>query len=325
MAPDDLHQTLGELVARLQRVDKEAANQLHVANALWGQSGVHWLPGYLNLLHRDYAAEAFATDFTKPETARQSINDWVAQQTNQKIHDLLPPGSVSSATRLILTDATYFKANWLAPFPPAATHAGEFHVNADSIVSTPMMNQLGSFAYMEDQQIQAIQMPYSGGDWAMLLILPKTLDGLGAVEAKLDPVELGRIVGALADQSVQFSLPKFEFSLNFSLSGVLKGMGMIRAFDPREADFSGMDGERDLYLWDVLHKAYVAVDEEGTEAAAATGAIMVPTAVMRPRPHRTFAADHPFMFFLRDLHSGVILFAGRFSEPVQIPPNPPAR
>jgi serpin B len=323
MGPAELHQTLGELVARLQRVDKDSGYQLHVANALWAQSGVHWMPRYLDLLQRDYAAEAFTPDFAQPETARRSINDWVAQQTNQKITDLLPPGSISSATRLVLTDAVYFKADWAAPFRAQATHDGDFHVNAGSTVSVPMMHQMGSFAFMEDQEIQALQMPYSGGDWAMLLILPRTIDGLGAVEAKLNPAELGRIVGALADQSVQVSLPKFQLSQSFSLGGVLKGMGMTRAFDPRSADFSGMDGERDLCLSDVLHKAYVAVDEQGTEAAAATGGVIVATAVMRPQ--RIFDADHPFMFFLRDLHSGVILFAGRCSEPAQGPQNPPPR
>ena len=323
MGPDELHRTLGGLVGRLQQVDKDAAYQLHVANALWAQSGVHWMPAYVQMLRRDYLADTFASDFAQPEAARRSINDWIAQQTNLKITDLLPPGSVSPATRLVLTDAVYFKADWAAPFAASATHEGDFHIDANSTASVPMMNQIGSFAYMEDQQVQALQMPYSGGDWAMLLILPKTVDGLGAVEAKLGPVDLTRIIGALTDQSVRVSLPKFGLSQNFSLSTVLKGMGMTRAFDPRQADFSGMDGERDLCLSDVLHKAYVAVDEQGTEAAAATGSVMVATVMIRPQ--RVFNADHPFMFFLRDLRSGVVLFAGRLSQPAQKPPNPPSR
>jgi serpin B len=315
---DELHQTLGQLIARVQHIDKDAAYQLHVANALWGQTDVHWLPAYVNLLRRDYSAEAFAADFSQPEPARKAINDWVAQQTDQKIADLLPSGSITGATRMVLTDAVYFKADWATQFQSSATHDRDFHVTASSSVSIPMMSQMASFGYMEDEQVQALQMPYAGGDWAMLMILPKTVDGLNAVEAKLGPVELSRIVGALANQSVRVMMPRFKLSQSFSLAGVLKVLGMARAFDSHGADFSGMDGRRDLCLSDVLHKAYIAVDEQGTEAAAATGGVMVATVMTRPQ--RTFNADHPFIFFLRDLHNGLVLFAGRFSQPAQISP-----
>jgi serpin B len=315
ITPIQLHQAVGELIGRLQHPNKDTGYQLQIANGLWAQVGVHWLPAYLDLLRNDYSAEAFAADFSQPEMARQSINDWVTQQTSQKITDLLPSGSITSATRLVLADAVYFKADWASPFRASATHKGDFHVNANTTTAVAMMNQTGSFAYMEDGQVQALQMPYAGGDWAMLLILPKTADGLSGVEATMDAARLNRIVAALADQSVQVSLPKFQLSQNFSLREILRRMGMALAFSPREADFSGMDGQRDLCLSDVMHKAYVAVDEQGTEAAAATGGLVVATFAIQPR--HTFIADHPFMFLLRDRQSAVILFAGRLSQPTQ--------
>jgi serpin B len=315
--PDQLHKAVGQLISQIQHADKDSGYQLNVANALWAQMGVHWLPAYLDLLHADYAAEAFAADFSRPDPARQSINDWVAQQTNQKITDLLPSGSITPLTRLVLVDAVYFKADWESPFHASDTHDGDFHPNAGSTVTVPMMHRTASFGFMDDEKIQALQMPYAGGRWAMLLVLPKTTDGLAAVEAKLDPGELNRIVSALSVQSVQVTIPKFKLSQNFSLGEMLESLGMSSAFDPNKADFSGMDGRRDLCLSDVVHKAYVAVDEKGTEAAAATGAVMRATAVMRPPQAVVFNADHPFMFFIRDPSSGLVLFAGRLSQPSQ--------
>lgn len=315
IAPDQLHQSIGELIGQIQHPPSDAGYQLHIANALWAQAGVQWLPAYLDLLRNDYSADALAADFSQPETARHSINDWVAQQTSGKITDLIPSGGITSATRLVLADAVYFKADWVAPFRVSATHNGDFHVDAASTAAVPMMNQTGSFGYMEDEQVQALQMPYAGGDWAMLLILPKTPDGLAAVEAKMNFTELNRITAALADQSVRVSVPKFQLTQDLGLGDNLRQMGMARAFNPHEADFSGMDGQRDLCLSDVVHKAFIAVDEQGTEAAAATGGIMVATFVIQPK--HIFVADHPFMFFLRDRQSGVILFAGRLVRPGQ--------
>jgi len=316
LAPADLHQAAGKLIARFQTARDHASGTLRVANALWAQQGVQWLPPFLDLLDKNYQAKLATLNFADAEQARKTINDWVAQQTADKIQQLISSGVLNADTRLVLTNAVYFKADWQDPFEKFMTADGDFHVGGKpETVKTSMMHRTGGVLFMQDDQLQAIEMPYAGDDLAMLVLLPRSVDGLAAVESKLDEPMLGHVVAGLSSTQVAMALPKYKIAQRLALGSVLRTLGMDKAFDPREADFSAMDGNRDLVISDVLHQAYVAVDEQGTEAAAATGMVMGATAIMASPT--AFDADHPFVFLIRDTKTGVILFVGRVQDPRQ--------
>ena len=316
LAPADLHQAAGKLIARFQTARDHASGTLRVANALWAQQGVQWLPPFLDLLDKNYQAKLATLNFADAEQARKTINDWVAQQTADKIQQLISSGVLNADTRLVLTNAVYFKADWQDPFEKLMTADGDFHVGGKpETVKTSMMHRTGGVLFMQDDQLQAIEMPYAGDDLAMLVLLPRSVDGLAAVESKLDEPMLGHVVAGLSSTQVAMALPKYKIAQRLALGSVLRTLGMDKAFDPREADFSAMDGNRDLVISDVLHQAYVAVDEQGTEAAAATGMVMGATAIMASPT--AFDADHPFVFLIRDTKTGVILFVGRVQDPRQ--------
>jgi serpin B len=225
---------------------------------------------------------------------------------------LIPAGVLNSLTRLVLTNAVYFKGDWAAQFDPQSTKDAPFHVSADDTIDVPMMFQKDEFRYAELDAIQILELPYVGDDFSMLVLLPQDMDGLSALEAKLTPGNLDRWLSALRPRKVDVYLPKFKMTSQFSLNGVLQDMGMSDAFDSDKADFSGMTGHKQLYITAVVHKAFVDVNEEGTEAAAATGVVMA-TKSVQVTP--TFRADHPFVFLIRDNQSGSILFMGRLLNP----------
>ncbi len=312
---DALDSAAGELISRFQSDKSDRPYQFRVANALWGGQGVVWTPVFLNRLERNYRAGLVSLDFAQSEAARKTINDWVARQTADKIQNLIPSGAVNAGTRLVLTNAVYFKGDWQSPFASDVTANGEFHLRSkDPAITVPMMHQTASFQYMENDQFQGLQMPYKGDDLAMLILLPKSVDGIGGLESTLDSKLMDQTVAALHSARVQIAMPKFKMSQEFSLGKILGGLGITKALDPHQADFSGMDGMRDLYLSEVVHKSFVAVDEKGTEAAAATGIVMRATA-MPAAPPLVFTADHPFIVMIRDTHTGVILFLGRVDDP----------
>lgn len=289
--------------------------QLDIANSIWGQKGFDFEQAYLDLLAQNYGAGLRLVDFSSdPETARQQINDWVSQQTQEKIQDLFPQGTIDAYTRLALVNAIYFKASWMEAFNPDNTKPGTFTLKDGSQVSVPMMSsEKAAKSYARGTDYQVVGLPYLGGQSMMVILLPD--DGkFDQVEASLDDQQLNAILNSLQGTAVNLSMPKFKIESQFSLPETLAAMGMPTAFDAKQADFSGMDGRRDLYISQVMHKAFVDVDESGTEAAAATGVAMSVTAVQETT---TVNVDRPFLFFLYEPTHGTILFAGRVLNPAQ--------
>ena len=286
----------------------------HIAGALWAQNGFDCLPSFRATLADDYHSEFFTVDFNNPAAASQQINSWVSTQTAGKIPGLFSPGSLPAQAKLVLANAIYFYADWESPFPPEGTAEREFQIPGQSTPQQRMsMHKIGAAQFMQGDGFKAMQLNYKDGQTSMLILLPDAVDGLPKLEAKFSPQMLGDVLAKLEQSAAGITIPKFEFSQQLSLPQTLKSMGIQKAFTPGEADFSRMDGKTDLFLSDVVHKAYVAVNEKGTEAAAATGAVMMPTAI--PMVRMEFVADHPFMFLIRNQRTGAILFIGRVWDP----------
>ncbi len=304
----------GKIIKDLNSRSKKGGYELRVANALWGQEDYGFLGEFLELIKTNYGGSLNEVDFVRAaETARKSINTWVEKKTNNKIKNLIRKGVLSSMTRLVLTNAIYFKGNWAKQFKMDKTKEAPFTLANDRKVDVAMMNQTGQFNYMETESFQALELPYVDDELSMIILLPKEFDGLDEFEKTLTAENLSKWLGNLRNRKVIVSIPKFKMTSQFALASVLKSMGMIDAFSPN-ADFSGMNGRRDLFISAVIHKAYVDVNEEGTEAAAATAVTMKLTSV-GPTRVPVFQADHPFLFLIRDNHSGSILFIGRVMNP----------
>ncbi len=304
-----------ELASRSQTEDLEPDQvfQLNVANALFGQSGFSFEKDFLDTLAANYAAGMRLVDYEKDaEAARGKINDWVSGSTNQKIKDIIPPGALDELTRLVLANAVYFKAAWLHPFEPDATQPGPFRMPDGTGIDVPMMHQQSGFSWMQGAGYRALELPYAGWQLSMLILLPDEGES-GNVEARLNADLLDNTFAEMKWGEVILTLPKFKFEWSLGLAGGLGALGMRDAFNPQAADFSGMDGKRDLYVSQILHKAYVAVDEAGTEAAAATTAIMEASSL--PSDLVEFTVDRPFIFIIRDIPTGTILFIGRVTNP----------
>lgn len=314
LEPDKLHAAMGALYKNLNAGGQKRGYRLNVANALWGQKNFGFLPDFLNVTKTHYAAGFNEVDFAgASEAARKTINDWVEKETQQKIKELIKPGVLGTLTRLVLTNAIYFKGDWASKFKKEATREEPFHLRSDKQVKVLMMNQTGKFRYLEDETFQALELPYVGKDLAMLVFLPKKIGSLSEFEKTLIAAKLKEWLAKLQSQEVIVSLPKFKMTAEFSLAPVLSAMGMPLAFDSRKADFSGMSGSTErLFVSAVVHKAFVEVNEEGTEAAAATGVVVT---TRSERVLRRFRADHPFIFLIRDNRTGSILFVGRVSNP----------
>jgi serpin B len=296
--------------------EKAPAYDLSEANALWGQTGFDFLPAFTSLLKTDYGAKLEEVDFkSQTEAARRTINSWVEKQTGNKITDLIGPGALTPLTRLVLTNAIYFKGAWEAPFETEATRDEPFHVSPGEQEKVPMMRNTGEYGYMKGADFQALVLPYVGGRLSMIVWLPDDPDGLPRLEKELAAGTLAEFNKPAGEQEVAVSIPRFRMTENFELAPALKSMGMKDVFDPAAADFSGMTGKKDLSISNVIHKAFVDVNEQGTEAAAATAVAMEGMA-MRPAPPTVFLADHPFLFVIQDKQSGVILFMGRMKEPL---------
>lgn len=312
-------QELHEAMARFREnllADKKKGYQLRVANRLWGQKGVEFLPEFLQTTGKDYAAELGAVDFARnTEGARQEINRWIEAQTAERIKDLLTPGVLDPSTRLVLTNAIYFKGNWQEKFGKNATKDTPFHVSANKDVTVPMMHQTETFGYRAAGDLQVLEMPYTQGELSMIVLLPKEIEGLPHLEKKLTQANLQDWTKGLRRQKMIVYVPRFKMTSQFGLKSTLQAMGMTLAFGEK-ADFSRMSRSEQLFISAVIHKAFVDVNEEGTEAAAATGVIMAPTAApFRPEEPPVFRADHPFLFLIRDNQTGSILFMGRVTNP----------
>jgi serpin B len=316
---DRLHPAFNSLDIELSKRGQGAKGaddqgfRLHVVNAIWGQQGFKFTQQYLDLLAQNYGAGLRIVDYIKDaEKSRQTINQWVSDQTENRIKDLLPQGSIDSLTRLVLTNAIYFNAAWQSQFQKNATADGQFTLLNGNKVSVPMMRQMHTFGYTEGTDYQAVELPYDGNELSMVILLPKA-DRFKAFEAALKAQQVKDIVQNLKSSEVDLTMPRFKVESQFNLKKALASLGMPIAFSASEADFSGMDGQKDLYISDVVHKAYVNVDENGTEAAAATGVVVGTTSM----PAKTYQVtlDHPFIFFIRDIQTGAILFLGRVASP----------
>ncbi|MGA2159010.1 MAG: serpin family protein [Dehalococcoidia bacterium] len=318
LAQDSLHTTFNgldqELASRGQGAkDKEGqAFKLNIVNALWGQRGYQFLSQYLDLLAQDYGAGMRLMDFRNdPDGSRQTINKWVADQTKDKIQDLIPPGAIDTMTRLVLTNAIYFNAAWATAFDKGATKDDKFYLNDGSSVNVPMMHESESLGYAEGSGYKAVELPYSGNELSMVIFLPD-IGTFNQFESAFAADKYNGIIQSLSGKQVALTMPRFKYDSQFSLNKALSDMGMPVAFTG-DADFSGMTGNRDLSISDVIHKAYVAVDESGTEAAAATAVIMRLTAM--PLSPAEVKVDHPFIFVIRDIQTGTVLFIGRVLNP----------
>jgi len=296
------------------------AYELTVANAFWAGQAYPFKEDYLNLVKHVYFAQVRNLDFiSNPEPSRETINNWVSEKTKNHINGLLPSGSITKETRLVLTDAVYFKGKWQTPFKKQFTRPDAFWLTPDQSVLTDMMAIKGeSFDYMDNEQAQVLKLPYQGADLDMCIILPRSKD-LQDLQKTLTPDLLTQWQQDMKLEGVNVFIPKFKFDAEYMMKDILSGMGMKLAFDPQNADFSGMAELQPgwhLCIDEVYHKAWVDVNEEGTEAAAATGVGMLSSlARMEPLNPKIFRADHPFLFVIQDKNSGHILFMGRVSDP----------
>ncbi|HMB23877.1 MAG TPA: serpin family protein, partial [Anaerolineales bacterium] len=316
---DQMHPALNaldlELASRGQAQSKdETPLQLNIANAVWAKQGLPLRQDYLDVIAQNYGAGIQLADFAKQyEAVRKEINDWVSEKTNDKIQDLIPEGTLNPSTAMVLVNAIYFKADWVYQFDPNNTHDAPFHLLDGSDVQVKMMSQtLSGVPYAEGNGYQAVELPYQGGTAVMDIVVPDQ-GNFDEFERSLDIQKLNETLGNMQPvDGLDLGLPKFNFTKDFNLTEQLSAMGMPDAFNGN-ADFSGMTGDRSLCIDVVLHKAFVAVDEKGTEAAAATAVVMKEMAMM-PSDLR-LVIDRPFLFVIRDSSSGQILFVGRVLNP----------
>jgi len=291
---------------------KDKKYQLSTANALWAQQDYKFLDQYFSTIERYYDGDVTNLDFKgETEKSRITINNWVEDQTNNKIKNLIPQGAIDGYTRLVLTNAIYFKGDWVLKFDKKKTEEADFKVSPDKTVKVQMMSLIGDkakFNYAETEELQILEMPYEGDELSMLVILPrKNLESIDINNEKLNELK-----GMLHETNVGVYMPKFKFETKYFMKEDLKEMGMPTAFNQNTADFSGMTGNRDLFISKVIHQAFVEVNEEGTEAAAATAVVMAKSAAFKSD---IFRADHPFIFIIQQKATGNILFMGRVVNP----------
>jgi serpin B len=315
LPPEKLHPVMGALLSDLNAAHE--GYQLSVANALWAQQGYTFLDDFLNLLKTNYGAGLNQVNFKgATEAARLTINQWVEQKTQDKIKDLLQPGALRSDTRMVLTNAIYFKGDWETQFDKAQTKDEDFHLSKTQTATAPLMHREGRFSYFDGGTFQILEVPYKSQELSMIVFLPKDPGGLPALEQSLTDSNMQQWLHQMTSVSkVIVTMPKFKMTQQFELGSTLSAMGMPQAFSS-SADFSGMTGHRDFAISEVIHKAYIDVNEEGTEAAAATAVTMRALAMPAPQaPPPVFRADHPFVFMIRDNRSASILFMGRMADP----------
>lgn len=297
-------------------LDQPKGYELRVANAVWGQYGYTFKQEFLDGLRSHFRAEAQSLRFARdPERSRDTINRWVEQATNNKIQELIPSGVLGQDTRLVLTNAIYFKGKWAKPFEKSMTQPADFFAGAGESFKVDMMRRTEEMGYGETDAVQLVELPYEGNRLTMIVLLPKKRDGLDQIEAGLTATQTEGLLRSLKHRRVDLHLPRSKTTASFRLKPTLSALGMGRAFTSGEADFSGMDGTRELFIAEVLHKAFCEVNEEGTEAAAATGVVMEKAAAPVPQPPVEFKADHPYLYMIRDTQTGSLLFLGRMTDP----------
>jgi serpin B len=292
--------------------------QLHTANALWCQKGFALNPEFVRLAQEGFGATAQEVDFAAaPDDARRIINAWVGEKTWHKVKDLLGPNAVDAESQVVLTNAVYFKAGWLREFRKDHTKEAPFHLSSGGkTVPVPLMRRRGSYGYLDGGTFQALELPYAGGDVRMVVFLPRKADGLAKLEAELPAERVASWLAGLKPREVDVELPRFKVTARSELAPVLRSLGVQLAFDPDLADFSGLTSSQEpLAVSAVVHQAFVEVNEEGTEAAAAT-AVTKPRGLAGGGPEAVgFRADRPFLFLIRDGRTNNLLFLGRLTNP----------
>lgn len=335
---EELHTVFAKWISGLVKDGNQNGNQLRIANALWGRKGDKFLPSFLELLAINYKSELREANFDLPVEAANQINNWVARQTENRIQNIVSPGIFNSLTHLVLANAIYFKGAWQSPFSKYETHDAPFTLEDDAAsettASVSMMTMEKNFIYSEGDNFQAVELPYIGDEFSLIIFLPKKeiISGFKKLFRKVENENLlqkfeetftyERFIQWRPKRSelVKVFLPRFKMSSDFQLSRTLRQLGIKDAFSPDNADFSGISKEKPLNISEVLHKAWVEVNEEGTEAAAATvvavmaGVALFPT--KSPKPI-IFRADHPFLFLICRKYSNDILFMGRVMNPLE--------
>ncbi|HVP37553.1 MAG TPA: serpin family protein [Candidatus Saccharimonadales bacterium] len=308
---DTLHAAWGAVLASLNRGATLGGYELSLANRLWGQQDFTFLQPFLDITRKSYGAELQRLDFLHdPGGSRSTINTWVENQTHGRIQNLMPPDAVTNATRLVLTSAIYFKGLWATQFDARNTVPAPFHVAPGVERNVPTMSAELDCSEGRGTGVGLLELPYRGKDLSMVILLPDSLDGLAGLEDRLDAASLDAWIAGLHATRMRVMLPKFTVTTYVSLVSMLQALGMQAAFVPGDADFSLMDGGRDLFISAAVHKAWVQVNEEGTEAAAATGVSVGVTSVPPG-----FVVNHPFLFLIRDNVTGSLLFLGRVTDP----------
>ena len=315
----DTPKTVHKMMKSLQeRILSSAGVELHLANRLWAQEGFTILKLYTDQLKSQYQAEMGAADFQrKSEEARKDINQWVEEKTNAKIKDMLDSGALGPDTKLVLVNAVYFKGLWEQEFLKEHSVDWDFKINTSNTCKVTLMNKTAQFMYAKSKDLacQILKLKYKQSDMAMMVFLPDEVDGLPELEKKLDVTELKRCSTMLSSTKLRVSIPKFTANCKFALKHILGKLGILSLFSSQDADLSGVTGNKGLFVTEAIHQAFVDVNEQGTEAAAATAMMMAPTCIptLDPPPH--FLADHPFLFFIQSGQSGAILFAGKIVRP----------
>jgi len=320
--PDDgVHDGMETLQGFWTTPDKETGIRMNLANRLWGQKSYEFLPAFLQVTRDKYGAELARLDFAQGEEARETINAWVEEQTGNKITDLIPVGAITSDIKLVLTNAVYFHGIWAEPFEKAATTYRDFHLTATDKIRAWTMYRVHKFGHGAIEDLQILELPYGDGSLSMIVLLPNKIDGLADLEAKLTLQNFELWTESVKhEDTVKVYLPRFKTTSQFEMSNTLRAMGMESAFGG-SADFSGMTGGKDLFISVVIHKAFVDVKEEGTEAAAATGVGPAPSELtddpFNVKEPLVFRADHPFVFMIQDKRNGALLFVGRIMDPLE--------
>ncbi len=316
---EKLPPAFGELIRKIQGADKKRQYELAVANSLWGAHGLSLDANFLRITQTNYQGGFQFVNFVgDPTGARRTINGWVEGKTNNKIVDLIPPELITKDTRLVLVNAIYFMADWSVPFPKEFTQSEDFIIPGEPSFKVPMMNKMCDTSYMENDDFQLAQLMYKDNDLSMVVILPRKKDGLAEVEKKLSAKALEQALAQLQGVELHVALPKFKLTEWFALQKELNRLGMKDAFVPGAADFKGMVSGGSLFISEVVHKAFVGVDEKGTEAAAATAVVMHAVGpIIKRLPPVPFRADHPFLFLIRHNATGSVFFVGRVFDPRQ--------
>ena len=293
---------------------KQEGYTISTANAFWAHQNYEFLSDYLNLLQNFYMAEANELDFGNNIEAAEIINTWIEEKTNDKIKDMIDASMLSDFTKMVLTNAIYFKGDWANPFDPENTFETDFSLDSDEPVKIDMMENADSdFNYTETEDLQILELQYFGNDLSMIIVLPKE-NSISIAENKINAENLSAWKDNLIQGDIIVQIPKFKFEKKYSLNNIMRQMGIIDAFEPDIADFSGMDGTKWLFISEAIHQSFIEVNEEGTEAAAATAIVMEATHIPE---YKEFIADHPFLFLIQHKETGAILFMGKVMNPAE--------